>query len=427
MSGKLLKYNRIKQRKKQEEICAGICSVSYYSKIENDKIEPADDLLMQLLERLHITKEELSNVDEKEIRLKLAAWHKSIIYEQVRTAEKYKGEITEQIDFFQNREIQLLHSLISIRYFILKKHERLIEDFIKRADSISSEELSEETRFYYFMIMGEAAGYYEDYEKAKRNMQTACNMINSLIMKKHVLEDFYLLMGKTVLETGDYTLSIRLINKALTSFDQRYALLQSGRGRVILARALRLSGNFEDTAAELEKAEKISGQIKNQQLLARMLQEQGELYAQQNEAMKAIQSFQQSYRLRTGRERLAPIHGILMQFEIMNAPQDIISWVNHGVETIQALRREQAYTQYEKKYELKFLYYLYKYDGASSHKFEGEMKKTILPFFEEKQDMISLAYYYERMGEFYAANNLLEESIAWYQKAMKALWKRTLH
>lgn len=43
--GKQVFYKRLQQKMTQEELCQGICSVSYLSKIENGKIEASEEIL----------------------------------------------------------------------------------------------------------------------------------------------------------------------------------------------------------------------------------------------------------------------------------------------------------------------------------------------------------------------------------------------
>ncbi len=52
--GKIICAKRIEKNWNQEELCRGICAVSYLSKIEKGKAEPSQEIVEQLLERLGI-------------------------------------------------------------------------------------------------------------------------------------------------------------------------------------------------------------------------------------------------------------------------------------------------------------------------------------------------------------------------------------
>lgn len=66
--GKIICARRIEKNWNQEELCKGICAVSYLSKIEKGKAEPSQEIVAKLLERLGITIDE-----EKEQQAKQTA------------------------------------------------------------------------------------------------------------------------------------------------------------------------------------------------------------------------------------------------------------------------------------------------------------------------------------------------------------------
>lgn len=51
--GEYIKKERIKQGLKQELVCKGICSVSYYSRIENNKVNPSETYINKIFKKLN--------------------------------------------------------------------------------------------------------------------------------------------------------------------------------------------------------------------------------------------------------------------------------------------------------------------------------------------------------------------------------------
>jgi len=51
--GEYIKKERIRQGLKQELVCRGICSVSYYSRIENNKVNPSDTYINKIFKKLN--------------------------------------------------------------------------------------------------------------------------------------------------------------------------------------------------------------------------------------------------------------------------------------------------------------------------------------------------------------------------------------
>lgn len=56
--GRLIRAERMQKGWSQEELCGGVCAVSYLSKIESGKAEPSEEILTLLLERLGLAPDE---------------------------------------------------------------------------------------------------------------------------------------------------------------------------------------------------------------------------------------------------------------------------------------------------------------------------------------------------------------------------------
>ena len=54
LTGGLIKYHRQKLDISQKELCDGICVVSHLSKIENNKVEPSDEIVDELFKKLGV-------------------------------------------------------------------------------------------------------------------------------------------------------------------------------------------------------------------------------------------------------------------------------------------------------------------------------------------------------------------------------------
>ena len=100
--GKQVFYKRLQQKMTQEELCQGICSVSYLSKIENGKIEASEEILQLLCTRLEIAVTDLRDVEE-DVKGKLDEWLNALVHldkQQVeRIYEELQGEMKHVLDF----------------------------------------------------------------------------------------------------------------------------------------------------------------------------------------------------------------------------------------------------------------------------------------------------------------------------------------
>ena len=104
----------------QEELCQGICSVSYLSKIENGKIEASEEILQLLCARLEIAVTDLRDVEE-DVKGKLEDWHKAIVHLERERIEQIYADLQEQMEQVTDFEIMNYYELLYVRYLMIKR------------------------------------------------------------------------------------------------------------------------------------------------------------------------------------------------------------------------------------------------------------------------------------------------------------------
>ena len=117
--GKQVFYKRLQQKMTQEELCQGICSVSYLSKIENGKIEASEEILQLLCARLEIAVTDLRDVEE-DVKGKLEDWHKAIVHLERERIEQIYADLQEQMEQVTDFEIMNYYELLYVRYLMIK-------------------------------------------------------------------------------------------------------------------------------------------------------------------------------------------------------------------------------------------------------------------------------------------------------------------
>lgn len=118
--GKQVFYKRLQQKMTQEELCQGICSVSYLSKIENGKIEASEEILQLLCARLEIAVTDLRDVEE-DVKGKLEDWHKAIVHLERERIEQIYADLQEQMEQVTDFEIMNYYELLYVRYLMIKR------------------------------------------------------------------------------------------------------------------------------------------------------------------------------------------------------------------------------------------------------------------------------------------------------------------
>lgn len=116
--GQKLKFLRNKQKSKQQEIVEGICSVSYYSKIENGNVVPNEEILQLLARRFGISVQELVQTDEamSDEVVQEAEEIYNLIKENRKAAEEAYQLFLEKYKNSLDPGMKLLISLIQLRF-----------------------------------------------------------------------------------------------------------------------------------------------------------------------------------------------------------------------------------------------------------------------------------------------------------------------
>lgn len=129
--GKQVFYKRLQQKMTQEELCQGICSVSYLSKIENGKIEASEEILQLLCTRLEIAVTDLRDVEE-DVKGKLDEWLNALIRLDKAQIERIRKELEEDMQSVQDFEIINYYKLLNIRYLLMKRELSAIAEELEK-------------------------------------------------------------------------------------------------------------------------------------------------------------------------------------------------------------------------------------------------------------------------------------------------------
>ncbi|QHS24065.1 tetratricopeptide repeat protein [Virgibacillus sp. MSP4-1] len=122
--GKLIKYHRTRKKMTQKELATGICSVSYLSKIENETIEPSEDVLQLLGDRLHISLD--MQEDNEDIEERILNWNDLIKNKNYEKAHEEYNNLQKIYHGTNNRSIKYLFLTIEFGYLLTFENDNRI-------------------------------------------------------------------------------------------------------------------------------------------------------------------------------------------------------------------------------------------------------------------------------------------------------------
>ena len=148
----ILKHARLAKKMTLEEVSAGICSVSYLSKLENSQIEPKDEYVKFLFDRLDIDYTLAEDNDFEKILFEMI---KCYYYnDKEKIIELVKGTSSTLFDCYSNL-CYVIYDLIIGDFEDSKKR-------LEEVDSVKTS-LSELGGIIYILLLGEYAVLTKDY------------------------------------------------------------------------------------------------------------------------------------------------------------------------------------------------------------------------------------------------------------------------
>src|SRR5699024_5505624 len=162
--GPFIKLHRIEQNMTQKELAKGIVSMSYLSKIENEKTVASPEVISMLCTRLGI---QLDRERDATINRKCKKWYK-LLYEVHDRNEivKLHDEIEQLISTTHSSSL-VMFEIHRVRYFlVLGKYSEALEQ-INKLNEISST-FDTLHQFYWYKFKGNYNTVNHEYNRALR-------------------------------------------------------------------------------------------------------------------------------------------------------------------------------------------------------------------------------------------------------------------
>ncbi|WP_336619198.1 tetratricopeptide repeat protein [Ectobacillus antri] len=407
-SGKLIFHKRVQQGITQEELCQGICSVSYLSKIENDKIE-ASELIMQLLcERLGISLSSLQNTTGEATKL-LEQLHTALVYtNQEKATELYK-QLQPVILQVQDAEVLNFYQLLSVRYFLLMGRMDEAICLLEECKKLSSKYSPfHNVIFHYvnglmFCKKGEwekGAGYFVTCEQQARaikysepsiyyNLALVYSMIHNVSMSLYFVEQAIHLYSKA--SKFRYIIDCQVIQGI------NYARLKE------YDKAIETYENILQAAPSFSDKEEI---------FARTLHNLGYLYARQGEHKKATELYLDSLRYKESHIEayVVTMYELVKSYIELKQFPDAKVWIEKGL-------KASKDNTFEKRNYYLLLMLQYKY-FRSSGEYKDFLEKEAIPVFKQFKDAQELKNIYIELAEYSESELEYKESNRYYKLAI---------
>ncbi len=187
--GAYIRKERTNQGLKQDYVCKDICSVSYFSRIERNKVLPSTLYISKIFKKLNKPiPHELGNVDNHLKKEIIYNFLTAIEYRNDKLVEEEYQKITTMSDINQD-----LYDLV---YHTYHKNMNLLENVIRKLHPLQ-DHFDNEELLIYLENLGNFHLFHHDYINAEKVLNLALRLLDKLnFIKPLILYKYAWILGK---------------------------------------------------------------------------------------------------------------------------------------------------------------------------------------------------------------------------------------
>ncbi|ASN06993.1 helix-turn-helix domain-containing protein [Virgibacillus necropolis] len=418
-TGPFIKLQRIKQGMTQEDLAEGIVSMSYLSKIENQKTSASQEVISLLCTRLGVQRD-----DDKEVTIKekCQEWYDLLFETNDKEVITEKYEELERLLSNIHSDNLILFEIHRIRYYlVLADFEKALEQ-VNKLNEISNT-FDTLHQFYWYKFKGNYISFQGEFSQAMRMYKLAEEKLNQISLDEAYVADLQYTIGITHSKLRNTLEAIEYANKALDIFQIKYNFYRCAQCHILLGISHRRISVYDKAIKNFNLALHLAKLSKNNQLMQLTNQNLGSLYSSKGESKEAIKYFRaivddEEVHLI---ERLAAITSLLAeQYNIYNY-DDAKKMVDYGFKLLEKFKRIEEY---------KLFYYIintYQYALESDHeKFENILIQEFIPYLKKHKDHVNLAIYAKMLGNHYEKLYIYKEATKYFKLANYAYDQLTI-
>lgn len=412
--GHLIRAERVRQDMKQIVLAKGICTPSYLSKIERNQIEPSEDIMLLLMERLSMDPGKLQENDEEtelEFENLLIKTYKLVITSRnlELTAEKL-NYLEQNSPLFENDSLYNSYLLVTLRFRIILRFdtdqlENEIEVLNHSADNFDAYQL------YLFQI-NKALFYYSigNRKKAIHYFETILSKLDKLPLNEWEKAEFNYTIAVIYAADDHIFTSTEYIKNALVYFRENLMMNRVLDCYILIGITHKRSEQFQDSLDAYSKAMQICEEFNLHSEKGIIYHNIGTLNGMMGNSKQAIHFYEKSIESKKVEgEKLITILCLIVEYSKMDNKSLVIQWANKGINLFHQLDDELHRSYFHH-------YSLYK----SLHSEEGLSKEVVesaIDYFKQLQDFRYIQKYCILLAEWYYNNRKYKLSSIYYQEA----------
>lgn len=408
--GTYIKIQRTKQKMTLGELSEGIVSLSYLSKIENQKTEPNEDIIKKLCDRLCITTDQ--SQDEKIGEL-CRNWYE-ILDESSSEQEMEAAYRDIQVMMDKNYSNHLImFEIHKIKYFLLIDRKDLASNKIKQLKEAVNT-FSIEEQYYWYLYNGRYSFLVKNYYHSMYLYKRAEKITESYRLNEKIEADLKYFISMTYSKLRNSLEAIEYASEALEMYMKQYSFLRCARAHNVLGICYCHIKLYDKAIKNFKLGLQLAETINNKIVIQTIHQNLGYLYASKGDSTKAIEYYKKVLNNSdvTAHIKVEVAALLVREYYHSNYYDEAEEYIDYGLSKFYDLKDKQPYIVY--KYILRSYSYLLE---ERFNYFEQLLINDLLPLLKQQKDYGNYILYSELLAKHYESNSNYKDATQYYREA----------
>ena len=408
--GSYIKLQRVQQGMTQDELANGIVSMSYLSKIENQRAEASPEVISMLCTRLGI---EIDNEKDIDIKDKCEEWYGMLfeVNDKEEIIQRYE-ELNELLETV-NSNNYIMFEIHKVRYFlVIGEFDNALEQ-INDLNEISNT-FDNLHLYYWYKFKGNYNSLNGDYNQAIRMYELAEEKIKQVNLKNEETADLYYIIAVTHSKIRNTLESIDYAEQSIEIFQVEYNFIRCAQCHIVLGIAYRRLKMYDNAIKNYNLAKHLSGLERNNQIIQLTNVNLGYLHSSKGDSRSAIHYYIEvvndpEVNLMT---KLPAVTSLAKEYYTIGEMDSSKPMLDKGLELFDKLDNKNAFkAQY-------YILLTYKYAMEKDYeKFEKHLINDFIPYLEKHGEYTYLVDFANMLGEHFEKQAKYKIALKYYKLA----------
>lgn len=413
--GHVIRAERVRQNMKQIVLAKGICTPSYLSKIERNMINPSEEVVELLMERLGMDSSKFQSPIESDFEQKFAKrlkdTYRSVITKRDKTYTREQLELlVNENPVFYDQSLYYTYLLIVFRFRLILGQDieqrwsdlEVLDEFVSNFD--------EHQRYLY--TLNKALLYYSSgkMREAIESFEQVVEIMDIIHLEDWEKAELDYIFGVAYTAGIRVFHSIEYIRKALAYFREQLSMKRVLECYILLGITYKKTEQYQEAFEAYTKAQQICEEFNLEQEKGLLYHNLGSLNSMLGNTEKAIDYYLKCVETKEYYSNpFITIYCLVVEYSKSNQSHKVKEWVTKGIALFEE-QQDQRFISYY--YHLKFYQFLYWQGNV-----DVEIAIKTINYFKEQEDFRNTQKYCTALAEWYYTQRKYKLSSIYYQEA----------